>query len=62
MNYAKCPHCNKMVLEDKTADVKSEDGRIIRCIVGSCPDCKREFRWLEFYDYVEASDLVEIKK
>lgn len=60
MKYAKCPHCNVSLDEDDCTDIEDEGSRLVKRLVGSCPDCGREFQWSEFYDYVEASDPVEM--
>lgn len=60
MLYAKCPHCNVVLDEEDCIDIEDEGERLVRRVVGSCRDCRREFQWREIYIYVEASDPVEI--
>lgn len=60
MLYAKCPHCNVSLDEDDCIDIEDEGFRLVKRLVGSCPDCGRQFQWREHYNYIEASDPVEI--
>ena len=60
MKYAKCPHCNVSLEEDDCTDIENEVSRLVKRLVGHCEDCGREFQWMEIFNYVEASDPVEI--
>lgn len=60
MLYAKCPHCNVSLDEDDCIDIEDEGFRLVKRLVGSCPDCGRQFQWREYYNYIEASDPVKI--
>lgn len=60
MLYAKCPYCNVTLDEDDCTDIEDEGERLVKRMVGHCRDCRREFQWKEIFNYIEASDPVEI--
>ena len=57
---AKCPYCNVTLEEDDCIDMEDEISRLVKLLVGSCPDCGREFKWVEIFTYDGAGPPMEI--
>ena len=61
MYEPRCPHCQvEIELDDCIDENETEDGLVKKC-VGTCPKCKRDFYWEEYYElrYSEYGELKE---
>lgn len=56
-----CPHCGVELDFDDHYDMYEDGDCIIVKAIGSCPNCRKSFRWEDIYVLHSFQDLEEVK-
>lgn len=55
-----CPHCGEELIQDECYDTTFEGEYIANYITGHCPNCEKEFQWVEVYNYAGVDEIEEV--
>ena len=60
MKTATCSNCGAELEQDECYDTNFEGSFIANYIAGHCPNCNKEFQWVEVYDYKGVEEIEEV--
>ena len=60
VKIAICPNCSEELMEDECYDTDFGSDYIRNFISGHCPECEKEFQWIEIYEFIEAEEIEEV--
>ena len=60
VKIAICPHCSEELVKDDCYNIDVEDNYITIYITGHCPMCKKEFQWVEGFNFAGADEIKEV--
>lgn len=55
----KCPKCNKEIEYFDTYDHSSDGDYYYEFVWGECPQCKRQYEWVNYFKYEGSDELRE---
>jgi hypothetical protein len=55
-----CPNCGEELTQDECYDTHFEQEYIANFIAGHCPNCEKEFQWVEVYNYAGVDEIEEV--
>lgn len=56
-----CPCCKVPIDSVEVYDTSWGDGEYTDTVYGTCPQCDKDYRWIETYKLASISDLKEVK-
>lgn len=55
-----CPNCGATIEEDCTIDETYDVNSINFTVLGTCPNCGKNYRWTDHYEHTHNDDLEDI--